>query len=200
MSSLSTIKGFGMEELSVSAFNVLFDELNDELAAVEVEKVELDRQLAARRRARYEPILLERIEDENFHCGNRPSLATDDEPLESYPNCAVMAFQSRPAAQDDYDQGANYQDGIYVEVMVKASPEEGAETCNRRIWRTVDAANNVMLRNRTLGGSIEDIGGSPSAIISEVFKRPGQSDYGEDWFWQSGRIDYAPTKFSPFEN
>lgn len=190
---------FGLEELARSAFLILIDELNEEFDKENQKWAARDQELAAARGLTYEPVVLEEIALENFHLGFQPSLIEASAPRSEYPNVVVMSFQARPSAQDDYDQASNYSDRLYIETMVKASLDDGPEVADRRVKRTANAINNVIMRNRTLGEATADIGGSPSFDVSPVFTRLAEQDYGEDWYWQAGRIDYMINKFSPFE-
>jgi hypothetical protein len=197
MTTLQT--GFGLEEIARETFLILIDKLNGELLLQEAAWEQNDRDLAARRGIAYSEITLEEIPLNNFHLGNEPSLITDETPMLSYPSVSVMAYRAQPDAIDDFDQAANYRDNLYVETVVKSSPVEGPEVCDRRIWRTAESINNVIMRNRTLNGIVSEIDRSPTCIVSEVFKRPQESDHGEDWYWQAARIEYGVTKLSPFE-
>jgi hypothetical protein len=189
----------GLEDLAFGAFGVLFQNLNDEIAEVESSRAERDEAIAALRGLSYEPVELERVEDDHFYLGHVPSLILDETPLDNYPAVSVMSYRAQPEAFDSQlDQQMALRDLMYVEVLVKASPAEGEEVCDRRIWRTCDAVNRTLMKNQTLNGAAFGLGQSPTVIISEVFTRPRSDTDDRDWFWQAGRIEYGVTKFSPF--
>lgn len=191
--------GLGLEDMAVATFITLFQSLNANLAAIEAERAPRDEFLAELRGIDYEPVTLEQIEDEHFYLGHVPSLILDETPITNYPACAVMAYQASPESFDaQEDQLSAFRDRLYVEVMVKASPIEGEEVCDRRVWRTADAVNRTITADQTLGGSTFGIGGAATAIISEVMTRPVSDSDDTDYFWQAARIEYGVTKFSPF--
>jgi hypothetical protein len=204
--SIATDFNVGLEEIATSAFSVLHGALNAELAQIEAAKVVADAQLDEMRGRVPVPVTLEPVERGNFHLGHIPSLIEDDTPLDSYPNVSVMAYRAQPAAFSPLqDQATTYVDSLYVEVLVKAGPMDRsepyrqAEICDKRIWRTAEAVVAVLLRNPTLGGTIAGLE-DPTVIISEVFTRPQSDSNTEiDWFWQAGRVEFAISKFSPFE-
>jgi hypothetical protein len=180
-------------------FLVLIKELDVEIAKEQDKWFSRDQELAEVRGLEFEEVEVEPIAQENFHLGFQPSLIEATAPRSQYPNVVVMSFQARPTPQDDFDQVANYSDRLYVETMVKASLKDGPEVADRRVKRTANAINNVVMRNRTLRGSTADIGPTPSFDVSPVFTRLSEQDSGQDWYWQAGRIDYMIHKFSPFE-
>lgn len=192
--------GFGLEEVATGALYLLMDGLNEELEEIEAFKAPADEALADRRGVEYVPVTLEQVEDENFHLGHVPSLIEDSTPLDSYPALSVMAYRAGPAGTDAGDHYAEYKDSMYVELLVKASPSEGEEVCDKRAWRTADAVHNVIMRDRTLMGAVYEVGDSPTCLVSEVFVRPSNPSegHGEDWFWQAARIEYGVNKYSPF--
>ena len=201
---IDTEVGIGLEEIAVGAFVALFSELNAELAVIQAEKIEVDEMLAELRGLQPQPIELEPVGRSSFHLGHVPSLIADDSgwtpPLDWFPSASVMAYRANPSpGSGAWDQANSYLDSLYVEVIVKSSEHEGEEVCDRRIWRTVEAVNRVLMRNQTLGGIVTGLE-NPTAVVSEVFTR-GESDENPEnvWFWQAGRVDYGVVKFSPFE-
>jgi len=193
-------KGIGLEDVSFAAFEALYDGLNYQLGVVQTERVPRDQKMAAMRNQEYQLVELERVESQNFFLGHVPSLILDETPVENYPVVSVMAYRADPDPSDSSnDQMSVYVDRLYTETIVKSSPKEGEEMCNRRIWRTCDAIHRVLSLNQDLNGSIFGLGTSPTVIISEVFTRSYSDTDDTDWFWQAGRIEYGVSKFSPFQ-
>lgn len=208
MNFLQTQPGIGLEEIATAAFTVLHGALNAELAQIEASKVDSDRMLDEMRGKQFEPVTLEPIERGNFHLGHVPSLIVDENgyapELNRFPAVSVMCYRAQPSPGGAlFDHANEYADSLYVESIVTAGPDDGTgrmeEVCDKRIWRTVEAVNNVLMRNQTLNGNVVALE-QPTAVVSEVFLRP-QSDLNTEitWFWQAGRVEYVVTKFSPFE-
>ena len=193
--------GTGMERIARETLVVLMDGLNEELDRLQDEWADDDEELALRRGEEPYLIELEHVAPQNFYLGNVPSLAEDNAPQDRYPNVAVMAYRSGPAATDDGDHYSERANAVYVETMVKAAPDEGEEVCDRRIWRTAEAIHNVLQRDGTFNGYAYDTGPTPTCLISEVFTRPinPRESSGARWFWQAARIEYTVSKYSPFE-
>jgi hypothetical protein len=206
MTSIDMRPMIGLEEIASEAFVVLHGALNAELAQIESESVAHDQRMDDIRGRQFQPVTLEPVDRNNFHLGHQPSLIDDDTPLESYPAVSVMCYRAQPSASSaTFDHGTGYRNTLYVETLVKAGPEDPeepyrtAEVCDKRIWRTIEAINNVLMRNQDLNGTIVCLE-EPMAIISEVFERP-ESDINTEisWLWQAGRVEYGITKFSPHE-
>lgn len=191
-------RGSGLEELQFAAFEVLVNDLNAEIAVVEDLREALDQRQAELRGVGYQPVTVEEIETDHFYPGHTPSLILDSTPIDSYPCVTVMAYAMDPEAFDaQADQFMAQRDRIYIETLVKASPNEGELVCDKRVKRTIDAIHRVLAANQTLNGAAFGIG-TPRVNISEVFTRPRSDDDDTDWFWQAGRIEYGVTKFAPF--
>ena len=199
-------KGLGLERIQREAFLVLFNNLNQEIAILESAWTTLDNELAVATGRDFDPITLERVEDFNFHMGHRPSLI--EAPIQRYPNVSVMAYQVRPEGVNQIDQMAQSLDRLFIEVMVK-SPQYATSTeeandgqveaeriVNARVQRLTDAVNNVIQNKRTLNGTVQDIIGIPSVIISDVFPRASHTSYGQPWLWQGSRLEYEVSKLS----
>lgn len=199
-------KGLGLERIQREAFLALFKKLNEEIAILESAWTTLDNELAVETGRDFDPITLERVEDFNFHMGHRPSLI--EAPIQRYPNVSVMAYQVRPEGVIQIDQMSQSLDRLFIELMVK-SPHyttttdeasdgqiEAERVVNARIQRMTDAVNNVIQSNRTLNGTVQDINGIPSVIISDVFPRAEKTSYGQPWLWQGSRLEYEVSKLS----
>lgn len=199
-------KGLGLERIQREAFLVLFKNLNEEIGLLESAWTTLDNELAVETGRDFDAITLERVEDFNFHMGHRPSLI--EAPIQRYPNVSVMAYQVRPEGVNQIDQMSQSLDRLFVEVMVKSpqyktSTEEATDgqveaerIVNSRIQRMTDAVNNVLQSNRTLNGTVQEIIGIPSVIISDVFPRASNTSYGQPWLWQGSRLEYEISKLS----
>jgi hypothetical protein len=95
---------------------------------------------------------------------------------------------------DQYDQIDVYRDNLFVEIMVKATQDEGEEIVNRRVQRTAEAVNICILRNETLNGIVAGFDTAPTLRLSDVFTRKERTAYGPEWFWQGARLEYAVRK------
>lgn len=203
---LDVQSNIGLEQIATGAFRVLLLGLNAELAQIESAMVASDQETDEVRGRQYQPVTLEQVEKENFHLGHQPSLVLAELPLRTYPSVSVMAYRAQPAPGSAlFDHGTEYRDSLYAEVLVKAGPIRqsepwrAAEVCNKRLWRTLEAVNTVLMRHQDLGGLVTGLE-DPQAISSEAFTRPESDENPEnDWYWQAGRLEYLVTKFSPFE-
>lgn len=196
--------GTGLEKIQREAFIVLFQNLNAQIQLVESAWESLDQEFATIIGENYEALTLEPVENINFHLGHRPSLIKA--PINFYPNVSMMAYQSRPSSPDNLDQYSSYSNRLMVELMVK-SPEynegdtdkqqQAESIVNKRIQRTTDAANNVIMQHQTLNNTVPGVESSPNVIISDVFKRTQESGgYGPSWLWQGSRLEYTFGKTS----
>lgn len=196
-------QSFGLEEITREAFVIVFQNLNNAIAEEETYWNTYDQELNTLRGIPPNVVSVERVPSANFHLGHQPSLVQSENPDEDYPAVSVMAYRSQPAEYDTtFDHGSEYNDSLYIEFLVKATSDEGAEVCNKRVWRTANAINKVILNSRNLNGAVSDIGISPTCIISETFTWQSEGDYGDDHspvLWQAGRIDYELQKVSPFD-
>jgi hypothetical protein len=199
-------KGLGLERIQREAFLVLFNNLNEEIGLLETAWMTLDNELSVETGRDFDAITLERVEDFNFHIGHRPSLI--EAPIQRYPNVSVMAYQVRPEGVNQIDQMSQSLDRLFIEIMVKspqyetsteeatAGQVEAERIVNARIQRMTDAVNNVIQSNRTLNGTVQEIIGIPSVIISDVFPRAANTSYGQPWLWQGSRLEYEVSKLS----
>lgn len=196
----------GLEQIATGAFEVLFLGINAEIAQIESEMVTFDQEKDEARGRIYKAVTLEPVDRNNFHLGHQPSLILDETPLTAYPSVSVMAYRSQTAPGSNlFDYGNNLRNSMYVEIVVKAGPIDprepwlAFEICNKRLWRTVEAANAILMRHQDLNGLVSGLE-DPSGISSEAFTRPESDENPEnDWCWQAARLEYLVTKFSPFE-
>ena len=139
----------------------------------------------------YETITVEHIAPEHFYHGHRPSLVDAD--VSMYPNCAVMAWSSRPGAELLDHLNINVVQ-LFVELMAKSYDNE--YEVNARIQRMADAAHDVLMDDRTLGGLVFEIADAPSVVLTEVFQRAEVRGHGPRFLWQGARMDYTITKYA----
>lgn len=133
---------------------------------------------------------LEVVEKSNIHSGHRPSLI--QAPIDQYPNISVMADRADPNPESaEFDHLSIFTDRLRVEVMVKADSEDMIES---RIHRMTAAVNAIVMGNRTLSGTVQEIGDTPRVFLTDVFPRQEQTSYGAQWYWQGARIDYGVVK------
>lgn len=209
LESIQDVQTLGLEDISMAASLVLVARLNDAIADFESEMEPMDIMMDEARGRQHTPVEIERVDvARNLHVGSSPSLIIDETgwlpPLTDWPAVSVMAYRANPSSGDSsFDHGASYANALFVEAFVKAGPDAGAperrvEVCNKRIWRTLEAINRVLMSDSTLGGVINGLD-SPTAVISEAFARE-EDDLGSQtlWFWQAGRVDYVVNKFYPF--
>lgn len=193
----------GMPEIQRAAFFVLFDTLNDALVLVEQSWATSDQSFSDRTGRPFVPTTLEPVEDDNFHEGLDPSLI--QAPIEKFPNCSVLAYRATPgpgAALLDHQEV--YRVSLTIEAMVKATPEEGVDICNRRCNRMVQAVHTCLMANQTLGGIVSGFDGTPTINVTEMFTRKDRggdassrgtrTSYGPEWLWQGARLEYAVRK------
>jgi hypothetical protein len=193
-----------LEGLQDQAAIILAEEVNEEIASIDGQRVEADNALyTVLGLVTTLPMACEPIVE--FHPGHRPSLI--DAPIEHYPNLSVMAYQAQPRTSSD-DQGTWYGVTVSVEVMVKAvgSDDEdrftrenqaAEELVNRRVQRTARAVHNVMLRDRSLGGFLigSGLGDTPTRTIGDAFARREKDGSGARWLWQGARMDFTIDKY-----
>jgi hypothetical protein len=181
----------GMEIVQRGAFFALYEGLNTAIDAIEAWMDPSDQDFATRTGRAFSHVTVEHVQPENFHEGHNPSLAKS--PIEGFPNVSVMAMSANPSTEDiSLDQLSSYMNTIFVEILVRSSTDE--TEVNRRIHRTVEAANFCLANNPTLGGVVSGLEGAPSIDISEVFVKQERTSYGPEWFWQGARIEYAVRK------
>lgn len=191
----------GLERLGREVLMILSEELNNELELIEAEWGPLDEEYAAVVHKMYNPTTLERVGDQHFYLGHVPSLI--DNPMQSFPNVAVMGYQMSNAPAESIDLYYGIAVSIFIEVMCKSGPypdvqdalnDAGEETVNRRVSRTTDAVISVLNRYPTLNGLVNPIQSPPSATIFDVFKRHQNRDRGPLFYWQGSRIEYRVTR------
>lgn len=185
---------FGLGQVQRAALRQIFSNLNDvidEINSIMVpEDTEFEEFLG---RENPSGTSVEHIESANFHEGHRPSLIKA--PISEYPNCCVWCVRAIPTAESALmDHGASYNDLLYVEIMVKASPGEDEEDVNRRIERTAEAAHICLMRDPSLGGKVTGFSSEPTLNLSDVFVRRERTSTGPQWYWQGARIEYAARK------
>lgn len=181
----------GLEEVQRQAFFVLFDNLNETLEIIGSYWDTKDQEFAQHTGREYVQTILEPIQPGNFVEGHAPSLI--NAPIDRYPNCSVMAYQTTPGAgHAAFDQIDVYRNVLYVDVMVRSDRSE--EEVNRRIHRLVEATNIVLQQHETLNGIVSGHEDGPSITLGDVFTKKERTAYGPHWFWQGARLTYAVRK------
>lgn len=145
-----------------------------------------DQDFAGKMGISYTPLIVEPVDSTNFHLGHKPSLI--EAPVNKYPNVSVMG-ELINKVEDDFtsDQGVEWYAFVSVELMCKSFVDE--DEAYRRITRSTDAANNVLMRNKHLGGLVTLLT-LDNMQISDSFIRREMKSRGIDWFWQGSRLEY----------
>lgn len=178
----------GMEHIQRAALYVVMQEVNPALVRVAAAWSQSDEDLAELRDVDYVPTVLEPVELEHFYDGHRPSLI--GAPIDKYPNVSVMVGRTTISpGSGQYDHQSAYRVPMLVEVMVKATEDEGEETCNRRAHRMVEAVHAVIVANETLGGLVSGFDTEPTGSTTQLFARKKEPHHGDKFLWQGGRID-----------
>jgi|1186.fasta_scaffold16160_4 hypothetical protein len=178
----------GLENVQRGVFLALFEGLNTAIDKMQSWYDASDQEFATRTGRVYVPTIVEHVDPANFHEGHKPSLANS--PIDGFPNISVMALRSNPSIEDAaLDQLSSYSNAVFVEILIKS--EKSEEETNRRIHRTVEAANFCLSNNPTLGGIASGLESVPGTDISEVFVKAERTSYGPEWFWQGARIEYT---------
>lgn len=178
----------GLENVQRGVFLALFDDINPAIDKMQSWYDASDQEFATRTGRPYVLTTIEHIDPANFHEGHKPSLANSA--ITGFPNISVMALRSNPSNEDAaLDQTSSYSNTVFVEILIKS--ENSEEETNRRIHRTVEAANFCMSNNPTLGGIASGLESVPRTDISEVFVKAERTSYGPEWFWQGARIEYT---------
>ena len=182
---------FGLEQIQRQMLYVLIDGINGTIDEIAAKMDSSDQEFATRTGRDYEPTIIEHIKPENFYEGRRPSLV--QAAVERYPNVSVWSVRATPTPESALmDQVAMYSDLVYVEIMANSPKDEGE--ANRRLLRTVEAANVCIMRDTTLQGAVHGLNTDPSLSVSDVFTRRERTSYGPEWYWQGARLDYAVRK------
>lgn len=186
---------FGLEEMARSLLIMMHDGIDDKLSEIEDEWADEDESLDELREIDHHPVPLEPIK--TYLLGHQPFLIEEKTPVTVFPALAAMAFRAGES-ESDGDHWDEFENAVFIEVFVKASPQEGAEACDKRAWRTAEAVHRVVMSDPSLKGRCVELS-APSCVISEVFTREYNSaeGFGEEWFWQATRVEYGAKKISP---
>lgn len=176
----------GLEKLGREVLLRLAASVNAAIHAMTSTWSSADSDFAAAMGITYTPLVLEEIDKANMHLGHVPALI--DAPIEQYPNLSVLAPDLKPLPpQSSYDQGDEYWDAFYVEMMVK--DVDSQERVNARVQRTMEAVNQTIMIDTSFGGKYSHLE-LLSAGVSDVFIRREVKSRGPEWFWQGARLDY----------
>jgi hypothetical protein len=189
--TLVTAPIIGLEQVQRELFYAFFEGINPAIVEVADFMATSDETFAVRTGRPYAATVVEPIEPDNIYEGHRPSLIKA--PVDRYPNCSVWTVRAVPApGSASLDQVSVYRDLAFVEVMVKSADSE--EEVNRRLLRTVEAANIVVMQDPTLGGTVHGIDDDVTVNVSDVFTRTERTAYGPEWYWQGARLEYTVRK------
>ena len=195
MTTITTKPLIGLEAIQREAFYVLFSGFNNALIQVENFMADSDTKFYATTGRTPPPASIDPVIPDNFHEGHRPSLISA--PIDAYPNCCAYVMTAVPAPENNLlDHTETYNDLLIVELMVRANPSEGEDIVNRRCVRSLEAAHLAIMSNKTLNGIVSSIDSAPSVERSEVFTRKERTSYGQEWYWQAGKLEYVVTKDS----
>jgi len=185
-----TLRGLGMERVALEALKVLHEGVDQELQSIKWQWDPVDTDSATLfGDPTMEPIDLEPIVTWAF--GHRKSMI--GMPRSSYPAISSMCFQltPNPLAGDQFFGGTPV---LVVEGIVAGDTESA---CNRRAFRTAEAANNVIVESTTLNGIVADIPMPDASLTNEVDRTSGLDSEGEFgdgsgevWWWQGFTLTY----------
>jgi hypothetical protein len=181
----------GMGDVQRAALLQIFDSLNSVALEVNQAYAADDEFTATRLSREYVPVTIEPVTNENFYEGHHPSLI--EAAIDRYPCCSAWAMRATPAAGSAAsDHTTIYNDLLYVEVIAKAI--EGETMVNLRIQRMAEAVNICLMKDPTLGGRVSGLLSDPTIILSDVQIRREKVRYGDSWYWQAARLEYAVRK------
>lgn len=127
-----------------------------------------------------------------------------DQPPEALPALNIMGYVINPDP-DQLDQLETIRIRLYIEALVKAGPvpvdqETAFETIvHRRIQRTTEAVNAVVMRDRTLRGAVRPIQSLPLGGIGQsAWLRKEEKGRGPRWLWQGSRLEYTLQRQADF--
>jgi hypothetical protein len=192
----------GLEPTGRAATLLLLDKLNDQIAVEEERWRAADREFQTLTGISLGETELELFDPSSFHEGPHESLLKA--PPSKLPAVNVMAFTVQPDTEqlDQIDCAALR---LYVETLVKAGPvEDEQEIVNetivhRRIQRTTEAVNRVILTNSTLLGVVRPIQSLPRGGIGQsAWLRREEKGHGPRYLWQGSRLEYALQRHSDF--
>jgi len=180
------------ENIGRQTIKILYDNLNSKISSLSSSWSTADSTYFTSIGQTNPGITVEQISADNFYPGIVPSLISA--PIENYPNCAAYAFIANPVlSRDDTADFLNI--GLRIEIMVKSVNSE--LEVNSRLSRTLQAAQQVMMDNRTINRLVPKIG-IPRETKGDVFVRREKDGAGTRWFWQGGVLEFSVEKFVNF--
>lgn len=181
------------EDIGRQTIKILYDNLNNKITSLSSGWATADAAYFTSIGRTNPGITVETIDSSNFYPGVVPSLI--NAPIENYPNVAAFAYLANP--QISRDDNADFLTvALRIEVMVKSVNSE--LEVNSRLSRTLQAAQRVMMDNRTLNGLVLKIG-VPRETKGDVFVRREEKSRGDRWFWQGGALEFTVDKFVNFQ-
>lgn len=195
----------GVEVTARAARLLLLDEVN----------AEIDRQSSAWRAADESLASLglddgvgvtdcEHVEARNIYEGSHRSLVAA--PPDYFPNVCVQSFVFRPdSPQFDFDQLDAVALVLYAEIMVKSGPvPDGGEVVHetivhRRIERTMEAVNAVIMHDRTLRGTCMPLTSLPRGGVGQpTWLKQERAGAGPRYLWKGARLEYTLQRIANF--
>lgn len=191
---LATTLGF--EEGTRGALKVLIEGLNDEIEARSGRwsQADLDWQEFAGIGIGQVDVLP--IESDNFHEGPHPTII--EAPIEDFPAIAVFAYFTTSAGQGiDGAEKSNLR--LAVEAFCATGPVTDESLAShttivhRRISRTTEAVNTVLMQQKSLCGAVQPgiTEGPRGGLNPQTFIRTEESSAGPRYIWQGSRLEYT---------
>src|ERR1043165_3150637 len=113
------------ERIGREALSIFIDNLNSEIATLESDYAQEDKEFSIKRESFHNQIRIERIDIKNFHLGHKPSLI--NAPIEYYPNICVNVDLAVPLPNSGEDHFDTYNLRLWVEIMCKATHQDGLD-------------------------------------------------------------------------
>lgn len=193
----------GFEPITRAARLLLFDHLNDEIDSMQERWMMVDLGLD---QMGLDPgvgqVELDHFEVENLHEGAHQSILTA--PPEAFPNCSVMAYAATPSGEQ-YDQFDTSDIALFAETFVIAGPvPKGSDLVfskivNRRIMRTTEAVNNVLMAHKTFLGTTTPVQLPPrGGIVNSSWLKHKDGSSGPRYLVHGSKLQYTLQRHARF--
>lgn len=192
----------GFEEVGRATLKILVESLNDEIEERtnkwDLDDLDLQSLLGGIGQVDVQPVDLE-----DFHDGPHPSVLK--RAPERFPAVSVMSYFSQPVTSE-IDQASGSSLKLAVEAfcvsgpVVEAALPQHETIVHRRILRTTEAINAVLMRERTLCGVVQPgiTQGPRGGPGPQSFLRKEESGGGPDYIWQGSRLEYTLQRLSTY--
>lgn len=193
----------GFEEGTRGALKVLIDGLNDEIGLRSSMWAAADLEWQEFAGLGIGQVDVQPVELGNFHEGPHRSIV--EAPISDFPAVCAWSYFTR-ATGGGLDGAERTGLRLAVETFCASGPVTddslmSHETiAHRRIQRTTEAVNSVLMRNRSLCGAVQPgIVESPSGgPTNQSFIRKEESGSGPRHLWQGSRLEYTLQRNSTF--